>query len=82
MRTLSIIVLVVLSSGAGFWLGEAHANRRDTNTARPSVRGNINVAVDGDRLLDAALSCSTVSRLMAISECVRCQMGTSRWRAI
>ena len=48
MRNLSIIVLLVLSSGAGFWLGQAHANRRDWSMARPSVSGNINVVVDGD----------------------------------
>jgi len=50
MRKLSIVVLVVLSSGASFWLGQAHANRRDGNTARPSVSGNINVVGDGDSL--------------------------------
>jgi hypothetical protein len=50
MRKLSIVVLVVLSSGAGFWLGQAHTNRRDGSTARPSVSGDITVVVDGDSL--------------------------------
>ena len=50
MRNLSIIALIVLSSGAGFWLGQAHATRRDGSNARPSVSGNINVVVDGDPL--------------------------------
>jgi hypothetical protein len=47
---LSIIVLVALSSGAGFWLGQAHVNRRDWSTARPTFSGNVNVVVDGATL--------------------------------
>jgi len=50
MRNLLIVVMVVLSCGAGFWLGQAHANRGDGSTARPSVSGNINVVVDGKPL--------------------------------
>jgi hypothetical protein len=50
MRNISILVLIVLSSGAGFWLGQAHANRRDGSNARPGVSGNIKVVVDGDPL--------------------------------
>lgn len=49
-KLLSIIVLVVLSSSVGFWLGQSHANRGDGNTARPSSSGNINVIVDADSL--------------------------------
>ena len=47
MRNLSILVLMVLSAGAGFWLGQAHAHRRDGSNARPSVSGHINVVADG-----------------------------------
>jgi hypothetical protein len=50
MRNLSILVLMVLSSGAGFWLGQAHAHRRDGSNARPSVSGHINVVAEGHPL--------------------------------
>jgi hypothetical protein len=50
MRNISVILLVVLSSGAGFWLGQARVNRPDVSTTRPSVSGNINVVVDGNPL--------------------------------
>ena len=50
MRKLSVIVWVVLSSGAGFWLGQAHEARRNASTTRPSVSGNINGVVDGNSL--------------------------------
>ena len=49
MRNLSVIVLVVLSSGAGFWLGQAHGARRNVTTG-PNVSGNINVVVDRNAL--------------------------------
>jgi hypothetical protein len=50
MRNFSIIVLVVLTSGgAGFWLGRAHVDRRDGRTARPSLGRSINV-VEGNAL--------------------------------
>lgn len=47
-KQLSIIVLVALSSGAAFWLGQAHANRRDGSAARPAISGNVNVVIGGD----------------------------------
>ena len=50
MRNPSIIALVVLSSGAGFWLGQAHANRRDGSATRPAISGNVKVVVGGDAL--------------------------------
>jgi hypothetical protein len=50
MRNISVILLVVLSSGAGFWLGQARVNRSDVSTTRPSVSGNINVVVVGNPL--------------------------------
>ena len=49
-KPVSIIVLVALSSGAGFWLGQAQANRRDGSAARPAISGNVNVVVGGDSL--------------------------------
>jgi|RhiMetdeSRZDD1v2_1073273.scaffolds.fasta_scaffold3134134_1 hypothetical protein len=48
MRNLLIVVMVVLTFGAGFWFGQRHANRGDVSTARPSVSGNINVIADGN----------------------------------
>ena len=43
MRKTSIVVLVALSSGAGFWLGRAHVNRPDPGTAGPTITGTVRV---------------------------------------
>ena len=45
-KQLSIVVLLmVFSAGAGFWLGHAHVNRSDAGTAPPTISGN--VVIDG-----------------------------------
>ena len=52
-KLLWTIVLVALSSGAGFWFGQSranHANRHDGDAKQPRFSRSINVAVDGDPL--------------------------------
>ena len=53
-KLLSLIVLVAVSVGAGFWFGQSHANqanRGDGNATQVRFSRSINITGDGDPLL-------------------------------